>query len=671
MEWRVIKRDGTPVGFDALKIENAILRAMGAVGMAGSTSREEAALLTRSVVSRLGSMGDTFTVEQIQDVVEKVLVSTGNTELAKAYILYRKQHQDIRSAAMLVEDIRMIDDYIGRRDWQVKENANMDYSIQGLNNYLTSKIISEYWLNKVYGEDVRKAHVNGDMHVHQLNFLGPYCVGWDLRDLLIRGFGGARGKVESKPARHLRTALMQIVNFFYTLQGESAGAQAFSNFDTYLAPFIRHDRLSYAEVKQAMQEFVFNMNVPTRVGFQTPFTNLTLDLKVPEYLKNDAAIIGGLSTETPYSDFQGEMDMINAAFAEVMSEGDSVGRVFTFPIPTYNVTRQFDWDNPAYLPIWKMTAKYGIPYFSNFINSDMKPEDARSMCCRLRLDTRELKKRGGGLFGANPLTGSIGVFTINLARIGYLSKTETEFTERLGKLMDVAKEGLETKRKAIEHFTEMGLYPYSKFYLQGIKDAYGGYWKNHFATIGIIGANEACINFMGKDITTSEGKAFALRIMDFMRARMEEYQLETNSIYNLEATPAESTSYALAKEDKRRFGNILVANEAEYRKGAAPYYTNSSQAPVGYTDDVFEALKNQDELQSRYTGGTVLHAFLGEAMPSPEATKSLVRRIAENFRLPYYTITPTFSICPVHGYLSGAHEYCPKCDEIILKGVSK
>ncbi len=668
----VIKRDGSVVPFQPEKIKGAIQKAMLAVNFKGS--EKEADKLTSEVSNKIDLYyKSTPSVEQIQDTVETTLIENNYPELAKSYILYRQQHKEIRQLSSLMKDIETVEDYIYKKDWAVKENANMDYSLQGLNNYVTSKIVSTYWLNRIYPEKLRMMHQSGDLHIHQLNVLGPYCVGWDLKDLLIRGFGGARGKVESKPARHFRTALMQIVNFFYTLQGESAGAQAFSNFDTYLAPFIKYDGLNYNQVLQGMQEFLFNMNVPTRVGFQTPFTNLTLDLKVPDYLKSEGAIIGGKITENTYSEFQNEMDMINRAFAEVMTEGDAVGRVFTFPIPTYNITKDFDWENERYNPIWEMTRKYGIPYFSNFINSDMRPEDARSMCCRLRLDTRELKKRGGGLFGANPLTGSIGVFTINLPRIGYLAKDEKGFFERLNEIMDVSKEGLEVKRKTLENFTEMNLYPYSKHYLSGIKSAYGEYWKNHFATIGIVGMNEACINLLGKEngIASSEGRKFALKTLDFMRDILEDYQIETNHIYNLEATPAESTAYSLALKDKKAFKDIIVANEDSFRNGAAPYYTNSSHLPVGHTDDVFEVLKHQDEIQSKYTGGTVIHTFLGEAMPSVDSTKSLVRKIAENFKLPYYTITPTFSVCPKHGHIYGSHEYCPKCDELILKKVEK
>lgn len=667
----VIKRYGSIVAFERNKIRNAILKAMIATGFNYRIREEEAERLTVSVIDKIDHSFARPTVEQIQDLVESTLIENNYAKLARAYILYRKQHKDLRQIATLLTDIEMIDDYLYNRDWLVNENANMNYSLQGLNNYVTSKIISSYWLNKIYPEELRNAHEDGDLHTHQLNLLGPYCVGWDLRDLLIRGFGGVHDKVESKPAKHFRTALMQIVNFFYTLQGESAGAQAFSNFDTYLAPFVKYDGLDYMQVKQALQEFIFNMNVPTRVGFQTPFTNLTLDLKVPDYIKNEGAIIGGKITNNTYSEFQNEMNMVNKAFAEVMTEGDAVGRVFTFPIPTYNLTKDFDWDSDKYNCIWEMTRKYGIPYFSNFINSELQPEDARSMCCRLRLDTRELKKRGGGLFGANPLTGSIGVFTINLPRIGYLSKSESEFFERLRNIMDIAKEGLEIKRKALEKFTDFGLYPYSKHYLGGIKAQYGGYWKNHFSTIGIVGMNEACLNLLGKGIGTGEGRAFAIKVLDFMRKILEDYQIETNSIYNLEATPAESTAYSLALKDKKQFPEIIVANESAYKGGAHPYYTNSSHLPVGYTDDVFETLEHQDELQTRYTGGTVIHAFLGESMPSIESTKKLVKKIAESFKMPYYTITPTFSICPKHGYISGSHEHCPKCDDIILNMVKE
>lgn len=542
----------------------------------------------------------------------------------------------------------------------------MSYSLQGLNNHIASNISSNYWLNKFYTANIREAHKNGDLHLHDLQLLAPYCAGWDLKDLLIQGFGGVAGKIESKPAKHFRTALGQIINFFYTLQGEVAGAEAFANFDTYLAPFVRYDNLSYKDVKQALQEFLFNINVPTRVGFQSPFTNITMDLTPGETTGEEYAIVGGQIQKEKYKEFQNEMDMINLAFAELMMEGDAKGRVFTFPIPTYNITKNFNWNSEVSNKIFEMTAKYGIPYFSNFINSDMRPDDARSMCCRLRLDNRELKKRGGGLFAANPLTGSIGVVTLNLPRVGYLSKTRGEFFDNLLNLMQVAHESLEIKREVLEDLTESGLYPYAMHYLSGIKQRFGGYWNNHFSTIGIIGMNESLLNFapVRENIASKSGRKFALEIMDFMRDKILDYQDKTNRLYNLEATPAEGVTRRLAKIDKDKFNNIIVANnEAVENSGASPYYTNSSQLPVNYTDDIFEALDLQDDMQRKYTGGTVLHGFIGEALPSAEAVKKLVKKIAENYHLPYFTITPTFSVCPKHGYLPGEHFFCPKCDE--------
>lgn len=540
----------------------------------------------------------------------------------------------------------------------------MSYSLQGLNNYISSDITSEYWLNKIYPDGIRQAHNEGDIHIHDLSLLSVYCVGWDLQDLLREGFKGVAGKVESAPPSHLRSALGQIVNFFYTLQGEAAGAQAISNFDTLLAPFIRHDKLSYEQVQQAMQEFIFNINIPTRVGFQTPFTNITMDLFVPSTLKDEPVIIGGKHQEDTYADYQEEMDILNKAFATVMMKGDAKGRVFTFPIPTYNITEDFNWDNPNLDPIWKMTGKYGIPYFSNFVNSDMSPDDARSMCCRLRLDNRELRKRGGGLFGANPLTGSIGVVTINLPRIGYVAVTEDDFLKQLDRMIELAKESLIIKRKILEKFTDRNLYPYSKFYLRQIKEQSGIYWKNHFSTIGIIGMHEACINFMGEGIGTEKGQAFAVSVMDHIRKRMEEIQDETGDIFNLEATPAEGTGYRLAMSDKRKFTDAVCANEegAEER-GEDPFYTNSTHLPVNYTDDIFEVLELQDELQTKYTGGTVLHMFLGEEITDIENVKALVRKVANNYRLPYFTLSPTFSVCPEHGYLPGEIEKCGDCDK--------
>ncbi len=655
---KVCKRDGRFVSFDQEKIANAIYKAARSVG---GVNRRLAYQLSNQVVDVLiKKFGDDLipTVEEIQDIVEKVLIENGHAKTAKAYILYRKQHEDIRNIqAMFLDVEQTVDKYIMREDWRINENSNMSYSLQGLNNHIATTITARYWLNRIYPPRIREAHVNGDFHIHDLGLLSVYCCGWDLRDLLIQGFKGVEGKVESRPARHLRPALGQIVNFFYTLQGESAGAQAFANFDTYLAPFIAYDNLTYTEVKQALQEFIFNINVPTRVGFQTPFTNITLDLAVPSTLANEAVVIGGEITRHTYAEFQEEMDLLNRAFAEVMMEGDAKGRIFTFPIPTYNLYKEFDWDRPVLRPILEMTAKYGIPYFANFVNSDMKPEDARSMCCRLRLDNRELRKRGGGLFGANPLTGSIGVVTLNMPRIGYLARDERDYLNRVGELMDLAKESLEIKRKVLEQLTDKGLYPYAKFYLSGIHERFGQYWKNHFNTIGLNGMNESLLNFMGVDMGSKEGRAFTLEVMAFMKERLKAYQEETGNLYNLEASPAEGTAYRLARIDKKRFPDIITSGEEE------PYYTNSTQLPVGYTDDLFEALDLQDDIQSQYTGGTVFHGFLGEALEDIETCKQLIRTIAYRYHLPYFTITPTFSVCPIHGYLPGKHEECPKCKE--------
>ena len=1007
----VRKRDGRLAKFDSERITNAIWKAAKAVG---GKDKDLAKRLSKQVVDelekRFGEEG-VPTVEEIQDLVEKILIENGHARTAKAYILYRKQHQDMREMAYLLSSADLADKYLEVEDWRIRENANMSYSLQGLNNYLSSTVIAKYWLTRIYPPNIGEAHASGDLHIHNLGVLGPYCVGWDLRDLLLSGFGGVPGKIESKPAKHFRTALGQIVNFFYTLQGEAAGAQAFSNFDTYLAPFIRYDGLNEREVKQALQEFLFNINIPTRVGFQTPFTNVTIDLNIPDFMKDEAVIVGGGLLGDSYGSFQTEMDVFNTAFAEVMSEGDAKGRVFTFPIPTYNITSDFDWESPVAQKLFDMTAKYGVPYFSNFINSDMKPEDVRSMCCRLRIDNRELRKRGGGFFGANPLTGcydkdtevltengwksfeelsrnervftrtedgfielhkptrifkydwdgnlirfkhrsfdllvtpnhrllveyqvrgkwkskfveardfdvnnhripkqskwkgrelrefllpplkhswragnhnslltkqwkaeridmdtwlkffslyladgsvdneeiapshgyrvflsqikekhkheirkvlerlpfdyreeetgfiiynkqlwsylkqfgsrytkwvprwikelppeklriffewlvkgdghrkgnpgqitywttskrlatdvqeivlkigwistiakrktkgildgrtiesdrcytigvqqsrryrlrknnitseyykgkvcccevpnhtimvrrngkstwcgnSIGVVTINLPRIGYLEKDEDRFFERLGELMDIASDSLEIKRKALERFTEKGLYPYCRHYLRLIGNAYGRYWKNHFSTIGLVGMNEALLNLFGYDITSREGLDFSVKILNFMRDRLSDYQEETGNIYNLEATPAESTSYRFARIDKKKYSDIIVANENYLSKGAEPFYTNSSQLPVDYAGDLFEALEHQDRLQTLYTGGTVFHIFLGERVSSWRATANLVKRVAENSHLPYFTLTPTFSVCPTHGYLEGERRECPIC----------
>ena len=658
---RVQKRDGRLVPFEKQKIVNAIWKAAQAVGGKDYENVLELADKVAEIADTIYPGNEIVTVEEIQDLVEKVLVKAGHYKTAKAYILYRNQHQLMRQADLLLANNKIIADYLEKNDWRIKENSNMTYSLQGMNFHIASLVVSQYWLQQIYPPEIREAQMNGDFHIHDLGILGVYCVGWDIRDLLMEGFKGVRGKVASRPAKHFRSILGQIVNFFFTLQGEAAGAQAFSNFDTLLAPFIRYDNLDYKQVKQCLQEFVFNMNVPTRVGFQTPFTNVTLDLKVPDYMKDEPVLVGGQYIEATYGEFQAEMNLFNQAFAEVMMEGDAEERVFTFPIPTYNISEDFDWDNPDYNKIWEMTARYGIPYFSNFIGSDMKPEDARSMCCRLRIDNRELRKRGGGLFGANPLTGSIGVVTINMSRLGYLSHTREEFYERLARIMDMARDSLENKRKVLESLTESGLYPYSQFYLRGVKEAQGRYWKNHFSTIGLVGMNEACLNFLGQNIASAEGRAFAIEVLDFMRDRLLTYQEETGNIYNLEATPAEGVSYSIARKDKKQYPNIIVANNDRVNEGGEPYYTNSTQLPVNYTDDLFEALNYQDELQAKYTGGTVFHIFLGESVPSIDSVKALVKKVCNQFSLPYFTITPTFSICPEHGYLSGEKSVCPIC----------
>lgn len=658
------KRDGRITSFDAKKITYAIYKALKACNKVNQQLAEDLMLEVLNALKVFETPNLSITVEQVQDEVEKVLFNNKFFDVAKAYIIYRSQHATLRNAKEVIANTDLVDDYINLNDWRVRESANSSYSLQGLNQHLATSISSQYWMERIYPEEIKNAFLSGNLHIHDLGFLSVYCVGWDLEDLLISGFRGVTGKIESKPAKHFRTILGQIVNFFYTMQGEAAGAQAFSNFDTYLAPFIRYDNLNFDQVKQALQEFMFNINVPTRVGFQTPFTNITMDLKVPNFLKSQPVIVGGQPQKEVYGDFQKELDLFNKAFATIMAEGDANGRVFSFPIPTYNITPDFEWDNPSYNKIWEITAKYGIPYFSNFINSDMSPDDVRSMCCRLRLDKRELQKRGGGLFGANPLTGSVGVVTINLPRIGYKSTSEEEFFQRLEKLMELAKDSLEIKRKVIENFTDNGLYPYSKFYLRHVKSRTGKFWTNHFSTIGIIGMNECCLNFLGHDLTSERGKKFALKIMDVMRLKLEYFQEETGNIFNLEATPAEGTTYRLAKMDKEIYPKIIVANENELKNGAKPYYTNSSQLPVAYTNDLFQALTHQDPFQVKYTGGTVFHTFIGENRLSNEAVKLIIQKITNNFKLPYLTITPTFSICPTHGYIYGEHHNCPKCEEI-------
>ncbi len=656
---QVYKRDGTFQNFDKKKIADAIFKAARACG---GDDRETAENLATEVSEKLEELfGNKIpTVEEIQNCVEKVLIENRHAQVAKSYILYREKRKQAREQnALIGATIDMFDNYLSEKDWAVKENANMQRSIAGLNNYVREAFTKSYWLNEIYPDYIRDLHTSGAIHIHDLGFFGAYCVGWDLRAILVDGFTGVAGKVSSSPPKHLRSFLGQIVNATFTTQGETAGAQAWSSFDTYSAPFIRADKLSYTQVKQAIQEFVFNMNVPTRVGFQCPFSNVTLDIKVPKTLKDQPVIIGGIPQETTYGDYQEEMDLFNKAFCDVMLEGDSKGRVFTFPIPTINVTKNLDWNSEVVDKIMDMTCKYGIPYFANYVTSDLSPEDAVSMCCRLRLDVSELKKRGGGLFGSNPLTGSIGVVTINLPRLGYLSSNEEEFMQRLDKLADAAKVSLEIKRKIIEKQTEDGLYPYCKFYLRDVKKRSGSYWANHFNTIGIVGMNEAIMNLFGKDenITTEKGQEFAIRVMNHLREKMVEYQKETGNSYNLEATPAEGTSARLARIDKKRFPNIITAGQKE------PCYTNSTQIPVEFTDDIFEVVRLQDELQSLYTGGTVLHLYLGEKIEDKEIAKKLIQKIFNNNKMPYISITPTFSICQNHGYIAGEHFECPECGE--------
>lgn len=651
---KIKKRDGTIVQFDKQKIFNAVIKAEKAVSEDGEGDADQ---LTDLVIDRLIEEVKinprVLNVEEIQDIVERILIKKDKENTAKAYILYRKQREEIRKARSLFLDVnKVMDTYILQDDWRVKENSNISYSSSGLLMHLSGTLIAHYVLNRLYPHEISQAHSNGDFHIHDLSMgIMGYCAGWSLKQILLEGFNGVPGKMDSVPPKHLNSVIWMMINFVGTLQNEWAGAQAFSSFDTYLAPFVKSDNLSYDETKQCVQAFVFNMNIPSRWGGQTPFSNITLDWVVPEDMKDKKALIAGNEADFTYGDCQKEMDMINKAFIEVMMAGDAKGRIFTFPIPTYNITRDFEWDNENANLLFEMAAKYGTPYFQNFVNSDLNPGDVRSMCCRLQMDMRELRNKTGGLFGSGELTGSLGVVTINLPRIGYLSKTEDEFFHKLEHLMDLAEESLEIKRKIVQKNIDDGFMPYTKRYL--------GNLNNHFSTIGIVGMNEALMNFFGEDaqIYTEKGKAFAEKVLDFMRGRISEYQEKTGHIYNLEATPAEGTSYRLAKIDKEKYPEIITQGKE------TPYYTNSTQLPVGYTEDVFEALELQDSLQIRYTGGTVLHGFLGERVSNPETCKQLVKRVAYNFRLPYFTITPTFSVCPKHGYIEGEHEYCPKCDE--------
>ncbi len=654
---RVLKRDGRETAFDADKIQSAITRAGAATGEFGN---REARRLTAQVVKVLAhrcAPGEVPDIERIQDTVEHTLISADHFATARAYIVYREQHRRLRSDRRTLVDVAAsVDEYLDQADWRVNANANQGYSLGGLVLNTSGKMIANYWLNHVYPPEIGRAHRDADIHIHDLDMLSGYCAGWSLRTLLAEGLNGVPGKVESAPARHMSSAVGQIVNFLGTLQNEWAGAQAFSSFDTYMAPYVRTDRLGYAQVKQYIQELIYNLNVPSRWGTQTPFTNLTFDWVCPEDLRAQVPVIAGEEMPFTYGDLQPEMDLINRAYIEVMTAGDAKGRVFTFPIPTYNITRDFPWESQNAERLFEMTAKYGLPYFQNFLNSELQPNMVRSMCCRLQLDLRELLKRGNGLFGSAEQTGSLGVVTVNCARLGYLYPgDEAGLLRRLDQLLELARNSLEIKRKEIARHMDAGLFPYTKRYL--------GTLRNHFSTIGVNGLNEMIRNFTGDghDITTPDGHALACRLLDHVRARMVEFQEDTGHLYNLEATPAEGTTYRFAKEDRKRFAAIVQAGSPH-----APYYTNSSQLPVGYTDDPFHALELQDELQRKYTGGTVLHLYLGEQVSSTEACKRLVRRALENFRLPYITVTPTFSICPRHGYLAGEHEFCPKCDAELL-----
>jgi len=653
MDWLIRKRDGKIVTFSKLKIEKAVERTLHSSSTdadPGEISDQVEAALYMNFFKN----GSIPTVEHIQDFIEETLVLRKLTSAARAFILYREKKSEARDVDHLLSGMEgIVSDYLGKLDWRVKENSNMNYSLQGLNFYLSSSITRKYWLSRIYTPRIRELQENGDFHIHDLGILGPYCVGWDLMTLLKEGFKGARGKTESSPPAHLRTALGQVVNFFYTLQGEAAGAQAFSSFDTLLAPFIRYDGLNYAQVKQAFQEFLFNVNIPTRVGFQAPFTNITMDLKPSSTFREQNVIIGGKPKDDVYGDFQHEMNMINKVFAELMMEGDSKGRIFTFPIPTYNLTKDFEWDNDNLKPIWEMTGKYGVPYFSNFVNSDMDPDDARSMCCRLRLDNRELRSRGGGLFGSNPLTGSIGVVTVNLPKIGYTSADEEEFFDRLESVMEAARESLELKRDLIEKLTEKGLYPYTSHYLRTIKADQGNFWSNHFSTIGLIGMNECCMNFLGTSIATEDGSGWSIKVLDFMRKKLSAFQDETGNLYNLEASPAEGASYSLARKDKGEFPDAYCMGSSD------PYYTNSVHLPVTEQRDIYSLLEHQDPLQTMFTGGTVVHVFIGEAISDWKMVRKLARSIVTRFHLPYFSFTPTFSICPVHGYIAGEKFLCP------------
>jgi ribonucleoside-triphosphate reductase len=653
--FQITKRDGNIVPFD----EQRILLAIAKAGQAtGEFTIDRAQALASWVLAQLQlSRGPVFSVENVQDAVELNLMQAGHFKTARAFIRYREQHRQLREEKKTFVDVAAsIEEYINKLDWRVNANANQGYSLGGMILNGSGKITANYWLSHVYPPEVGEAHRGGDFHIHDLDMLSGYCAGWSLRTLLHEGFNGVANKIEAAPPKRLRTALGQMVNFLGTLQNEWAGAQAFSSVDTYLAPFVRLENLDFIQVKQSMQEFIFNLNVPSRWGTQTPFTNLTFDWTCPEDLKTQVPVVGGKEVSFTYGDLQEEMNLINRAYIEVMMAGDAKGRVFTFPIPTYNITREFDWEHPNTELLFEMTAKYGLPYFQNFINSDLKPQDIRSMCCRLQLDLRELLKRGNGLFGSAEQTGSIGVVTINCARLGYVyANSETALMMKLDQLMNLAKASLEIKRKFVQRLADKGLFPFTKRYLPSL--------RNHFSTIGINGLNECIRNFYanGEDIGTEQGRALGLRILQHIRARMSEFQQETGHLYNLEASPAEGATYRFAREDQKRYPDILQAGTREH-----PYYTNSSQLPVGFSSDPFEVLQHQEEFQQQYTGGTVVHLYLGERISSSRNCKMLVKNVLTRFRLPYITISPTFSICPKHGYLAGEHKFCPKCDAELI-----
>lgn len=656
----ILKRDGRVVAFDRDKIAAALAAAGRSTG---ELHADVAQGLASAVIAALAAEGNVCPgVETIQNQVEETLVKAGYWRTARAYIVYREQHARLRALRHTLVDVESaMEEYLEQRDWRVNANANQGYSLGGLILNVAGKVTANYWLSNVFTPEAGQAHRDGDIHIHDLDMLSGYCAGWSLRQLLTEGFNGIPGKIEATPPRHMSAAIGQIVNFLGTLQNEWAGAQAFSSFDTYMAPFIRRDAMTYTEVKQCMQELIYNLNVPSRWGTQTPFTNLTFDWTCPADLKEQIPYVGGEEMPFAYGDLQTEMDMINRAYIEVMMAGDAKGRVFTFPIPTYNITPDFDWDHPNTERLFEMTARYGLPYFQNFLNSDLEPHMVRSMCCRLQLDLRELLKRGNGLFGSAEQTGSVGVVTVNCARLGHTCRgDEAALMARLDLLLGMGRDVLETKRKVVQRYIDQGLYPYTRRYL--------GTLRNHFSTLGVNGINEMIRNFTddAEDVTTPAGHALAVRLLDRVRARMTEFQEETGHLYNLEATPAEGTTYRFAREDRKRYPGILQAGTE-----AQPYYTNSSQLPVGHTDDPFEALALQEALQGKYTGGTVLHLYMNEAVSSASACKELVRRALSNFRLPYITVTPTFSICPNHGYLAGHHEFCPKCDaELLAKQAS-